>query len=73
MLIGSRATKGIDPFTLQVGAVIQLSRDDMAAMVGTAPESLTRTLSEFKQEGLIKLTPRSLRVHEPEKRRRAHW
>ncbi|MBC7448525.1 MAG: response regulator [Hymenobacteraceae bacterium] len=54
-------------------ASIQLSRDDMAAMVGTAPESLTRTLSEFKQDGLIELTPRSIRVLEPEKLRRAHW
>ncbi len=54
-------------------ASIQLSREDMAAMVGTAPESLTRTLSEFKQDGLIELTPRTIRVLEPEKLRRAHW
>ena len=31
---------------------IQRARDDMAAMVGTAPESLIRTFSEFNQSGL---------------------
>lgn len=54
-------------------ATIQLSRDDMAAMVGTASESLIRTLSEFRQEGLIELTPKNIRVLQPEKLRRAHW
>ena len=52
---------------------IQLSRDDLAAMVGTAPESLIRTLSEFKADGLVELTPKSIRVLEPEKLRRARW
>ena len=54
-------------------ASIQLARDDMAAMVGTAPESLIRTLSEFNHSGLIELTPKHIRVLEPEKLRRAHW
>jgi len=52
---------------------IQLSRDDMAALIGTAPESLIRTLSEFRADGLIELTPRNVRVLEPEKLRRARW
>ena len=52
---------------------IQLSRDDLAAVVGTAPESLIRTLSEFRADGLIELTPKNIRVLEPEKLRRAHW
>ena len=52
---------------------IQLSRDDLAAAVGTAPESVIRTLSEFSQDGLIELTPRHIRVLEPDKLRRAHW
>jgi len=52
---------------------IQLSREDMAAMVGTASESLIRTLSEFKQDGLIELTPKNIKVLQPEKLRRAHW
>ena len=52
---------------------IQLSRDDLAAMVGTAPESLIRTLSEFKADGLVELMPKSIRVLEPQKLRRAKW
>ena len=52
---------------------IQLSRDDMAALVGTAPESLIRTLSEFKADGLIELAPKTVRVLEPAKLRRARW
>ena len=52
---------------------IQVSRDDVAAMVGTASESLIRTLSEFKQDGLVELTPKTIRVLAPEKLRRAHW
>ena len=52
---------------------IQLSRDDLAALVGTAPESLIRTLSEFNHAGLIALTPKNIQVLEPDKLRRAHW
>ena len=54
-------------------ASIHLSREDMAAMVGTAPESLSRTLNEFKADGLIEITPKSIRVLAPEKLRRARW
>ena len=54
-------------------AGIQFSRDDMAAMVGTAPESLSRTLNEFRQNGLIELTPNTIRVVQPDRLRRAHW
>jgi CRP-like cAMP-binding protein/FixJ family two-component response regulator len=55
------------------GTPFQLSRDDMAALVGTASESLIRTLSEFKQDGLIELNGKDIRVLQPEKLRRAHW
>lgn len=34
-------------------AVIEFTRDDLAQYVGTATESLIRTLSDFKSEGLI--------------------
>ncbi len=58
----------------QPDAVIQLSRDDLAAMIGTATESLIRTLSEFKQDGLIEQTPSgSIRVVQADKMRRANW
>jgi CRP-like cAMP-binding protein/FixJ family two-component response regulator len=59
--------------TTDPDSYIRFSRDDMAAMVGTAPETLTRTLSEFKQDGLIELLARKIRVLEPEKLRRAYW
>lgn len=34
---------------------MQISRDNLASVVGTATESLIRTLSEFKQDGLIEI------------------
>jgi DNA-binding response OmpR family regulator len=34
---------------------IQISREDLAKMVGTASESIIRVLSEFKDEGLIEI------------------
>ncbi|HLK96348.1 MAG TPA: helix-turn-helix domain-containing protein, partial [Hymenobacter sp.] len=52
---------------------IRLSRDDLAALIGTATESLIRTLSEFKQDGLIETTGEGIRVLQPEKLRRANW
>jgi CRP-like cAMP-binding protein/CheY-like chemotaxis protein len=53
---------------------IQLARDDLAAIVGTATESLIRTLSEFKADGLIENTPSGgIRVVQPDKLRRANW
>ncbi|GAB3841168.1 response regulator [Hymenobacter jeollabukensis] len=52
---------------------MQFTREDMAAMVGTTPESMSRTLNEFKQDGLIELTPNVLRVLKPETLRRSRW
>ena len=54
-------------------AAIQLSREDLAAVVGIAQESLIRTLTEFKQDGLIEQTTAGILVLQPEKLRRAHW
>ena len=34
---------------------ISISREDLANIVGTATESLIRTLSDFKHEGLIEI------------------
>jgi len=53
--------------------LIHLSRDDMAALIGTAPESLSRTLSEFRQAGIIELTSKYIRVQQPEKLRHTNW
>ncbi|MGF7217322.1 CRP-like cAMP-binding protein/CheY-like chemotaxis protein [Spirosoma lacussanchae] len=62
------------------GELIQLSRDDLASVVGTATESLIRTLSEFRQDGLIEQTTvtggsatTGIRVLQPDKLRRANW
>lgn len=52
---------------------IQLSRDDLAAVVGTATESLIRTLSEFRQDGLIDISGAGIRVLQPDKLRRSNW
>ncbi|GAB3638101.1 response regulator [Hymenobacter arcticus] len=52
---------------------IQLAREDLAALVGTAPESLIRTLREFKQAGLLELTAKTIRLLEPEKLRHTPW
>ncbi|HEX8659211.1 MAG TPA: response regulator [Hymenobacter sp.] len=53
--------------------LIQLSREDLAALIGTAPESLSRTLSEFRQDGLLEVTNKFIRVLQPDKLRRANW
>jgi len=34
---------------------ISILRDDLASMVGTAKETVIRTLTDFKQENLIKI------------------
>lgn len=58
----------------QEGEPILLSRDDLAAMTGTATESLIRTLSEFKGANFIEMTASGgIRVREPDKLRSAKW
>ena len=49
---------------------ISISRDDLAAMVGTATESVIRTLSDFKQEGLIAIQGSNITILQEEKLRR---
>ncbi|HEU5290438.1 MAG TPA: Crp/Fnr family transcriptional regulator, partial [Cyclobacteriaceae bacterium] len=46
---------------------IQISRDDLAKVVGTAPESVIRALSDFKDEGLIKIDGGKIKIVAPEK------
>jgi CRP-like cAMP-binding protein len=48
------------------GAEIRISRDDLAAMVGTATESLIRTLSDFKEDGSIEVHGRSIVICRPD-------
>ena len=48
---------------------IHFQRDDLAAIVGTAKETLVRTLSGFKMEGLIDISNGQIIVLKPEKLR----
>jgi len=41
---------------------ISLTREDLANMVGTATESVIRLLSEFKNDGLIELSGRRIKI-----------
>jgi CheY-like chemotaxis protein len=45
---------------------IRISRADLAGVAGMAPESLIRTLSEFKKEGLIEIEGRNIKLMDPE-------
>ncbi len=49
---------------------IHLLRDDLAAIVGTAKETLVRTLSDFKTEGLVDICDGQVTVLKPEKLKR---
>ena len=44
---------------------IKISRNDLASVAGIAPESLIRTLSGFKKEGLIEIEGRNIRILRP--------
>ena len=58
----------------QPNGIIQLSRDDLASIVGTATESLIRILSELKQDGLLEMIPSGgIQLLQPDKMSRANW
>lgn len=44
-----------------------IAREDLAKMVGTATESLIRTLSDFREEGLIKIDGSTISILQAEK------
>lgn len=44
------------------GKSIKISRDDLAALSGTAPETVSRTLTDFREEGLIDKTGSTLHI-----------
>lgn len=46
---------------------ISISRDDLASMVGTATESVIRTLSEFKHDGYISIKGSNITILQKEK------
>lgn len=41
---------------------IDLTREDLANVIGTSPESLGRTLKQFKDEGIIKIDKRVIHI-----------
>lgn len=43
-------------------ALISISRKDISGIIGTATESLNRTLADFREEGIIDLAPEGIRV-----------
>jgi CRP/FNR family transcriptional regulator, polysaccharide utilization system transcription regulator len=46
---------------------ISLSRENFAALVGTATETVIRTLSDFKEEGLISIRGSNVTILDPER------
>jgi CRP-like cAMP-binding protein len=46
---------------------INISRDDLAHMVGTATESVIRVLSDFKDENVIEIHSGKIRINHPDK------
>jgi len=44
--------------------VINTSRDDLAALAGTAKETLIRTLSDFKSDNLIEVEAKTIKVNQ---------
>lgn len=49
---------------------ISISRENLAAFVGSAPESLTRTLGDFRKEGLIDIADGRIWLLDEEKLRK---
>ncbi|MFN8300328.1 MAG: response regulator [Chitinophagales bacterium] len=48
---------------------IEISRRDLAEMIGTTKESLVRTLSDFKEEGLLAITETKITIKQEDKLR----
>ena len=46
---------------------INMSRDDLASLVGTARENVVRVLSEFKEAGIVETKGRKIIVHDVNK------
>lgn len=49
---------------------IDVSREDLASLAGTASETVSRNLADFKEEGLITKTGNTIEVHSIEKLKR---
>lgn len=58
-LLNIKDTNGLSP---EGYLQLQLSREEIASMVGTATESCIRLLSELKKEGLIELSGKKIKL-----------
>lgn len=58
-----RQTHGVEADKTTLG--IKLTRIELANIVGTATESVSRLLSKFKEEKLIDMNGRKLRIVDP--------
>nr|WP_294935501.1 response regulator [uncultured Flavobacterium sp.] len=52
------------------GKSLKISRDDLAAISGTAPETVSRTLTDFRSEGLIDKKGSTVTILNPDKMNR---
>lgn len=52
----------VDVMNKQPTDAIRISRNDLASTAGIAPESLIRTLSDFKKENLIEIEGRNIKI-----------
>ena len=64
-LLFLRETYGLEDDGRTLG--VQLSREEIANIVGTATESTIRLLSDFKREGLLELSGKKIRFLDKEK------
>lgn len=53
------------------GESIGFSREDLAGMIGTVKETVIRTLSDFREEGLIKIEKKEITILDKDKLMRA--
>jgi CRP/FNR family transcriptional regulator, polysaccharide utilization system transcription regulator len=51
---------------LQPDGIIKVSRDNLAGLVGTSPESLIRTLSDLKADKIIETDGKEIKISNPE-------
>jgi CRP-like cAMP-binding protein/CheY-like chemotaxis protein len=54
--VRKRVATALVKLTEQSGTTINLLREDLASMAGTAKETLIRTLTDFRNEGLVDIT-----------------
>lgn len=65
--VRQRVSEALLKLSDQYGSDFSIPRDDLAGMVGTAQESVIRTLSDFKEENLIEINSGKIRTVNIEK------